>query len=217
MFANFTEESCTGTGDSLSLQGNTVGNLPFSASFNDGERVAYVLEDAAGSIKISGVGNYVSATNSITRGDMWNYDGTQINEAVTTNITLTGGTHTIRCSFHQMASSGGHFASPPDGWQRSQLGHNLIMMGNFAQYANPGGANRLSLYATHWPHGLLIEKMIIRVASAGGAGEIAKAGVWTYDAPGVAGKLIAETANFDVSTTGFKVHTLGTPIFLKPA
>ncbi len=97
MFANFTEETCTGTGATLALAGATTGKIPFSESFADGDRVAYVLEDSGGTIKISGVGTYVSATDDITRADTWNWNGTAIDKNPSTNITLSGGTQTIRC------------------------------------------------------------------------------------------------------------------------
>jgi len=97
MFANFTEETCTGTGDTLALAGITTGNIPFSESFANGDLVAYVLEDSAGTIKVAGIGTYVSATDDITRNDTWNWNGTVIDENPSTNITLSGGTHTVRC------------------------------------------------------------------------------------------------------------------------
>ena len=52
MFANFTEETCIGTGDTLALAGITTGNIPFSESFANGDLVAYVLEDSAGAINV---------------------------------------------------------------------------------------------------------------------------------------------------------------------
>jgi len=97
MFANFTEETCTGTGATLALAGVTTGNIPFSESFADGDPVAYVVEDSGGTIKVAGVGAYVSATDDITRDDTWNWNGTVIDDNPSTNITLSGGTHTVRC------------------------------------------------------------------------------------------------------------------------
>jgi len=97
VFSNFTEETCTGTGATLALAGVTTGNIAFSKSFADGDLVAYVLEDSGGTIKVAGVGTYVSATDDITRNDTWNWNGTVIDDNPSTNITLSGGTHTIRC------------------------------------------------------------------------------------------------------------------------
>lgn len=97
MYSNFTEETCTGTGNTLVLTGNTAGRLSFSKSFSNGESVSYVLEDSAGIIKLSGIGTYVSASNTITRNDSWNWNGTVIDENPSTNITLSGGIHAVRC------------------------------------------------------------------------------------------------------------------------
>ena len=97
MFSNFTEETCTGIGDTLELAGATAGHIPFSASFADGDLVSYVVEDSGGSIKVAGIGTYVAATDDITRNDTWNYNGTVVDKNPSTNITLSGGTHTIRC------------------------------------------------------------------------------------------------------------------------
>jgi len=98
-YSNFTEETCTGTGDTMALAGVTTDNIVFSESFADGEEVAYVIEDSGGVIKVAGIGTYVSATDDITRNDTWSWNGTVIDDdPAQSNITLSGGTHTIRCS-----------------------------------------------------------------------------------------------------------------------
>jgi hypothetical protein len=98
MLANFTEETCTGTGDTLALAGATSGMIAFSESYSDGDLVAYVLEDSGGTIKVAGIGAYVSATDDIARNDSWNWNGTVIDDNPSSNIALSGSTHTIRCS-----------------------------------------------------------------------------------------------------------------------
>jgi hypothetical protein len=97
MFANFTEETCTGTGTTLALAGASAGHIPFSASFADGDLVSYVVEDSGGSIKVAGIGTYVAATDDITRNDTWNYNGTVVDTNPSANIALSAGVHTIRC------------------------------------------------------------------------------------------------------------------------
>src|SRR6056297_1809129 len=81
----------------MALAGATTGNIPFSESFADGDPVAYVVEDSGGLIKVAGIGTYVSATDDITRNDTWNWNGTIVDNNPTSNITLSGGTNTIRC------------------------------------------------------------------------------------------------------------------------
>lgn len=96
-YANFTAEGCTGTGATLELTTPITGHIAFSKSFADGDHLRYVVEDSGGTIKVAGIGTYVAATNDIIRNDTWNWNGTVVDENPTTNITLSGGTHTIRC------------------------------------------------------------------------------------------------------------------------
>jgi len=98
MFGNFLEETATGTGATLALAGVTNAGWPtFSEKFVDGDLVAYVVDDSGGTIKVGGVGTYVSATDDITRSDTWSWNGSTYDDSPATNITLSGGTHTVRC------------------------------------------------------------------------------------------------------------------------
>lgn len=57
-----------------------------------------MVEDSGGTIKVAGIGVYVSATDDITRNDTWNYSsGGVVDTNPATNITLSGGSHKIRC------------------------------------------------------------------------------------------------------------------------
>ena len=96
MNANYTEETCTGTGAVITTTGATPGNLAFIKSFADGAKVRYAIEDSAGVLKVSGIGIYSAGT--ITRNDTWNYDGVAANDNPASNIALSGGTHVVRCS-----------------------------------------------------------------------------------------------------------------------
>jgi len=106
MFANATAETCTGTGDTLELSGAISDHIAFSKSFSDGDLISYFVQDSGGTIQASGIGAYVSATDDITRNDTWNWNGTVIDDNPSSNITLSGGTHTIRCA--QIASTSGN-------------------------------------------------------------------------------------------------------------
>ena len=97
MFANFTEETCTGTGNTIELSGATSNRIKFNESFSNGDLISYVIEDSGGVIVVGGIGTYVSATDDITRNDTWNWNGTVVDESPASNITLSGGTHIIRC------------------------------------------------------------------------------------------------------------------------
>lgn len=105
MFANFTQETCTGTGDTLTLTGNTAGNRPFSRGFSDGDLVGYALHDSGGVITCSGVGTYNGAGNTITRNDTENDNGAVTDKNPSTNIALSAGTHTIGCDVVSSSSA----------------------------------------------------------------------------------------------------------------
>jgi len=104
MFANFTEETCTGTGNTQALAGATTGNIAFQESYANGDLIPYVIEDSGGAIKVAGVGTYVSASDDITRNDTWNWNGTAVDDSPSSNITLSGGTHTVRVSIFETSS-----------------------------------------------------------------------------------------------------------------
>jgi len=103
MFANSTEETCTGTGDVITHTGATAGHRPFSRGFADGAQVAYVVKDSGGVITCSGIGIWDATAKTTTRNDTENDNGTVTNKNPTTeyaggpNITLSAGTHTISC------------------------------------------------------------------------------------------------------------------------
>jgi len=96
-FSNFTQETCTGTGDTLTLTGATLKRIAFVKSFGDADPVTYVLVDSGGSIRAAGIGTYNSPANTITRNDSWNFNGTVIDDSPASNIVLSNGNHTISC------------------------------------------------------------------------------------------------------------------------
>ncbi len=205
MFANFTEETCTGTGVTLALAGITTGNIAFSKSFADGDLVAYVLEDSGGTIKVAGVGTYVSATDDITRNDTWNWNGTVVDENPSTNITLSSGTHTVRCDLVNKTSP----AKP------------LLVSGTAAQYRNirsfiargEFGGTSLTMSSSivnhtlvFIPAGVILDAITFNVSTAI-ASSLTRVGVSLVGADGQVIRSVAESANIDTSTTGFKTAT----------
>ena len=97
MFKNFIEETCSGTGDTITVLDNTPGRIRFEDAYTTNDPVFYVIEDANGTTKCGGLGVYNgNVANTITRNDTWTWDGATYNESPVSNITLSGGTHTIR-------------------------------------------------------------------------------------------------------------------------
>lgn len=97
--ANFISETCTGTGDTLTLTGAVSGLLTYALNFADGDLVRYIVKDSGGSIKVSGLGTYNTSGNTITRNDGYNFNGTVVDNDPSTNITLSAGTHEVSCDF----------------------------------------------------------------------------------------------------------------------
>lgn len=201
MFSNFTEETCTGTAEVLTLLGSTSGNIPFSASFEDGEKVAYSLEDSAGSIKISGIGTYSAGT--ITRKDLWNYNGTVVDKTPTANIVLSGGTHTIRCAASDASLHVPKNYNNPTSFGLGVIGDNFrgMSQNNSNSTITP---NKL-LAVTHvFNKAINIKKISCQVQTAGAAGEIIKLGIWENLTTRKLGKALFESGPILVDSTGYK-------------
>lgn len=215
MFANFTEETCLGTGDTLSLTGGTAGNIPFSASFADGDLIAYVVEDFGGNIKVSGVGTYESVSNTITRSDTWNYDGTVVNKNPSSNIALSGGTHTVRCD-----ATSNSFA-PSEIGETYDFNHRFFQTGGTNSTIAKGGgefsasSGRFALEPFYLPYAAIVRVMGCSVVSASVGGNF-RCAIYRYSAlsPCRAGQLIVETGNLSTDASGFISQTLATPIRL---
>jgi hypothetical protein len=205
MYANFTEETCTGTGVTLTLAGATTDNLAFSLSYVDGDLVAYAVEDSGGSIKITGIGTYNSGANTITRSDTYNYNGTVVDKNPSTNITLSGGTHTVRCDLTQteIQNNAGFILEPmtvnhdaiPDNW--IQIGDNGRTL-NFSD----GVAFIPSYYASPFEFNSLQMNVV-----TGSATDVVQAGICTCGLDGLPDKII-EIVTVDVTTAANVVTSL---------
>lgn len=201
MFANFTEETCTGTGATLTLTGATTDNIAFSKTFLDGDVVFYTLRDSGGIIKIAGSGTYVSSSNSITRDDTWNWNGTIIDDNPSANIALSAGTHTITCTttvattysrnrlsaLSPTAATGQHYV----GTSCSSITVTQAML-----------ADTLYVFPLHAKNKCEFKNLVINI-SATGTATLARVGLYHSTSGGDIGKIITQ-AEFDASTTGGK-------------
>lgn len=98
MIANFTSETCTGTGDTLTLTGALPKLLPFNKSFEDGALVLYVVKDEDGVTKAAGVATFNTGPDRLLRDDSYNVSsGGVVDNNPSTNIALSGGTHIVSC------------------------------------------------------------------------------------------------------------------------
>lgn len=202
MFANFTEETCTGTGATLALAGATSGNLAFSESFADGDLVAYVVEDSGGSIKVAGVGTYVSATDDITRNDTWNYNGTSVDKNPSTNITLSGGTHTVRCDV---------IGELLDGNTEPLSVSGMVINGtNCAAHTNTYGAfqaNRIYYMPFYHPYSKSYTTLGTEIVANNGTGNV-RVGIYSVGSDGLPDQLIVDSGAISTASTGFVEATV---------
>ena len=96
-FRNFIEETCTGTGATVTLTGNTANSREFQDIYTNGQTFTYVIEDANGINVVGGTGTW-NTGNTITRNDSFNFDAGGYDPAPLGNLTLSAGTHIIRVS-----------------------------------------------------------------------------------------------------------------------
>lgn len=200
MFANFSEETATGTGAALALAGATTGNIAFGKSFANGDLVAYIVEDSGGTIKVAGIGTYVSSTDEITRNDTWNWNGTVIDDAPTTNITLSGGSHTVRCDITK-ATSPLHIPQMPYGIIPN--GVNATFGAVYGSYA----INTIYLVPFEMKAKQTFTSIEFKI-SAAAASSFTRLGVYTAGQDGFPLNLLVDSGAIDSSTTGIKSATI---------
>lgn len=190
MYAPFTEETCTGTGATITLTGATANRIPFSRNFSDGQPVSYVIVD--GSNIVAGRGTYNSG-NTITRNDFWNDNGTTSTKYPGTNLTLSGSGMTIRCELLPFTVMGCYnnyhtrkFLSPCGthgvtfaGFAANTIYYQEVLLdevGNFTTLGlnvsgSAGGSARVGIYyrnpLTGSPGGLLVDSGLIDTTLTG--------------------------------------------------
>jgi len=201
--SNFTAETCTGTGNVLTLLGALSGLLPFALSAADGEPVGYALVDSDGIKKFSGIGVYDSTANTITRKDNWNYDGAAVNSWPSSNLALSAGTHTIRSV--PLAELSGNMSniSPGSGYNTAQMPDGILdLTDNFSPTAD-----RLYLYVASVRGLTTIEKLGVEVAVAA-ATTNTRVGIYAINSDGSIGRAIADSGPIVTTSTGMAFNTL---------
>lgn len=209
MYANFTEETATGTGDVLTLSGATSGNIPFSASFLDGDLVAYVIEDSSG-VKVSGIGIYSAGT--ITRDDTWNYNGSVVDSNPSANIALDG-VNTVRSSnlAEQLTAANLSFdISSYSGFYDFLIPNNI----NATSTTRGRGNNDAPFNLVYQPYSQTIHKLGIEVTTADAASTNNLAAIYTVNKDLMPGKLLVSTSHLSGENTGVVLETLSTPLHM---
>ena len=221
MFANNTAETCTGTGDTLTLTGavsftneagNTETTLPFSATAADGDVFECVVNDADGVTKVSGVYTYNAASNTLTRNDDWNWNGTTQDNSPSSNIALSSGTHIIRS-----APSTRNIYSPSsvdDSFNvTTKIPHNILSE-DAAQgflFEPQTQFTLVRFYAR-----TVITQFVTYIDTASTVTTALRRGIYSVGATGLPEKLLAEAAITGFDTTGVKTTSLPSPLVLLP-
>jgi len=207
MFANFTGETATSSGDVLTCTGALPDHITFSKSFAEGALVAYVAKDATK--KVSGWGVY--STGTITRNDSSNYDGTNVNKNPLTNIALTG-VVTVTCeddadkidaTMVQYRAGTSTISAPP----------NIIS----PSVSKGRGAGHRAWFPCFFPSAFSIKAMGLWVSTADAGSVETLAGIYSSNKnTGEAHELLFSTGHLDCSAAVAVLETLAKPL-IQPA
>jgi len=217
LFANFTEETCTGTGDTLELAGAISGSIPFSESFADGDLVAYVLEDSGGTIKVAGVGVYVAVTDDITRNDTWSWNGSVVDNNPAANITLSGGTHKVRCDVVGNRLPG--VDNTDNYWVGASSTITQHWPNNIRQLSSGKmrGNNDAPFNLVYQPYAQIITDLGLEITTADAASTDNRCAVYAVNDDFSIGPLLAATGHLSGASTGSVSETLSTPLYQPPS
>ena len=215
MYANFTAEEGTGTGATITLTGAVTGGIPFAKSFAVDDFFGYAIEDSGGTIKVMGYGKLATST-TFTRNDTWNWNGTVIDSSPSSNIALSGGTHTIRCV--ELAEVRGYYG---DKAKSTVFVNHYYVPDNIVQHE---GTDTLSNADREWySDAILLNDTVITtrrldVTTADAGCTHFRMGIYALDpTTGRPGKLLEDSGDIsaNVASTGSSGYTLSTPLPLK--
>jgi len=209
-----TGETCTGTGDVLTLTGPLAGHNAFGKTGNaeDGGLYSCVVEDANGTTVVAGVYTFDKTANTLTRNDSWNSTASAVDKNPSTNIALSGGAHTIICDVVSrdlsitplqpakwLMNGGGY--DTPDNWNGSDSTNNVV------------SANECRYLGIRLNRARIISSITVNIVAGDALATISKAGFYSVGADGKPDKLLC-SVSIDVTTTGIKSTALASPISL---
>lgn len=214
MFLNMTGETCTGTGDVLTLTGALAGHNAVGKTGNaeDGGAYSFVVADADGVTKVAGAYTFDKNANTLTRNDSWNSTASAVDKNPSSNIALSAGTHTIICApipdSQALPFLGSHSVSPRSNSGYMGSGHN---QGSLNSTITP---DRLMLGQEVIDQGVLIHNLTVSCTTAGGVDAKCRLSIWRLTDISTIKELICETDVLDCTTSGNKKHTFPSPIRL---
>jgi hypothetical protein len=215
MFLNITGETCTGTGDLLTLTGALAGHNAFGKTGNGVDGAAYYckVNDSNSTTFAAGIYTFDKTANTLTRKDSWNSTSSTVDRNPASNIALSAGTHTVICTpapSSLLANNTAYDANLMNKIYRA--GDNIIDLEATAATT----ADRLEWYEVFLFSTTKITEIGLIIAS----GEVAsntRVGIYKGAGDdGNVGDLILDAGLIDTSATGVSLVTLPTPLLLPP-
>ena len=215
MLANWVKETTatTGTGP-ITLAGAASGFVSFDdhPEIRDGDTVRYAIEDGNNREVTEGV--FTSSGPTLTRGTVIETLVSGVfDDSSPVAITLSGSaTVSIVANVHNLLPKIGLHQSGIG--NRGLVGFGLDVTGSSATAMS---ADLLLFFPYIITDKINVASLLIEMASAGLAAEVAKIGVYAYNGTTTPGDLIYESSDIVIDSTGNKTHTTSPAFDLNPA
>lgn len=203
--------STTGTG---SLTTSAVTGYPMlSDVFALNTPISYSLVDSGGLLIETGIG-YLSATTTFVRAVVNSTFVSGVYNNVNPTAASLSDVTTIICTPHAVSMES--MLSTVDSQSTSVARY--ILSAARASSTTTQAITALRLYYTPFllKTAARVSSLTISVTTAGIAGTVARAGIFSCNEKGYMGAMLATTSNLDCASTGQKTGTLESPISLPP-
>lgn len=203
MLGNWIKQTTTTTGTG-NLTLSAVSGYPTALSqFAVGEQMSYViLDDATGLPIEGGIGSINVSGNLVREIVRRTYSGGSYTGASPTAVSLPAGTKSVICA----ASSLSSLAARPGTWANSVKGY-----GDANAITASGTITLVADRAYAIPFMAAVDSEIdaiaFRVTTAGAAGKLAKAAIFSVGNDGLPGVKLAESGTIAIDATGLKLAT----------
>lgn len=203
MLGNWIKQTTTTTGAGDLTLAAVSGYPTASSQFAVGERLSYViLDDATGLPIEGGIGSLDASGHLVRETVRRTYSGGSYTGANPTAVSLPAGTKSVICA----ASSLSALAARPGAWANSVKGY------GDANAITASGTITLTAdraYAVQFLAAVdsEVDAIAFRVTTAGAAGKLAKAAIFSIGNDGLPGVNLAESGTVAVDSTGLKLAT----------
>lgn len=212
MLGNGIKQTTTTTGTGSLTVAAVTGYPTLGAVLAVGQPFDYTLLDAAGLFLEAGIGYLPDAATMVRARVSATFVGGVYNASTPTAVSLTG-TTTVICTPH--AATLENMLPTVDGV--SSVGRMLYPANRTLNTATAGLTGLRCIYAPYlFRSGARITHLTCNVTVAGGAGTVARLGIYSVKADGYIGDLLATTGDIAMDSSGFKATALSSPVSLPP-